>query len=105
MLVCINKECANFNQELVENTELCPLCGLAPEQRKATNNVTLGAVAMIVSFISFLMLFSEFFYLSFFIAPASVVLAFFSKSKLFIILSIGIVLFMAGFIILYIKPF
>ena len=105
MIACPNKECANYKQELEDSVELCPLCGSKPEKFKAKNNQTLGVIALVVAFASFLTLWSRFYYLGFFAGPVSIVLAVLSRSVLFIILSVLLVLALVGAFILFVKPF
>ena len=104
MLACVNKECANYKQELEEGVEVCPLCGTKPEQMKAKNNQTLGAIALIIAFASVLMLYSSFWVVGFITGPASVVLAAVSKSIVFIILTSLLLVALVGMFFLFVKP-
>ena len=105
MLACVNKECANYKQELEDGVELCPLCGTKPEQFKAKNNPTLGLVAIIAGFAGLLIMWSVEVYVGLGIGVAGVVVGFISKSKIAVILSILLLLASVGILILFVKPF
>jgi cell division protein FtsW (lipid II flippase) len=105
MLVCANKECANYKLELEDNTELCPLCGTTPEKKKAKNNPTIGVLAIVAVFVGFLIMWSVNVAVGCVIAVLGLGASFLSKSKAAIFVAFLIAVLMAGVLILFLKPF
>ena len=92
MIICKNEKCANFKQELDENLDVCPACGLETAKidsdkdgkRKLAPLVSIGSILSIL--LTFLMFdFVPNFYVSFFIGviliAGCIVGAFISKVK------------------------
>ena len=54
MIKCVNKECDNYNHELEESVEVCPLCKNPTENvvTKTDGRKRLGAIITIASFAS-----------------------------------------------------
>ena len=105
MVICKNEKCANFKQELDENLEVCPACGLetAKIDSDKDNKRKFAPMISIISIVAILATFLLFdfinFYVAFFLGAATIaaciVLAFITKVKGAIVTTI---LAAAGFI-------
>ena len=96
MITCVNKQCANYKQALVEGLTECPACGGKIEIIKSKVNTKLGIVACVVAVIGLIVawrIFNEAGTIAgFVIAAASIVLGLISRSKLVVVLAlIGVV--------------
>ena len=49
MIKCMNKQCANYKQELEENTEICPACNEKTTNVVSKSNNKLGSIAAIIA--------------------------------------------------------
>ena len=94
---CMNKECNNYKQELNEGTEICGLCNKQAVKFESKVNPRLKIAAIfagIGSLVLFLWSWGIPFWASFVLAPASVILAFVSRSKAAVITTnLGLVIF------------
>jgi len=106
MIVCPNKECDNYNQELEGSIEVCPACGTKTAKAIAKTNSTLTIVAIIVAIVGFAyaltdLTFGNNIIIGLVVVAVSVVLGFISKSKLAIIIAILFLLGNAGLLMFY----
>ena len=94
MITCTNQQCENYKKELDDNVELCPSCGMKTEKIKSKTNKNLSAIAILAAVIGAVLVLSMI--QSFGVSPigfvfsvAGVVLAFISRSKVAVIISIA----------------
>ena len=93
MIKCMNKECDNYNQELEEHIEICPLCKQQTEniQGSVDKRAKLGPIVSIVAIVGVIvaMLPSMIgFYLGIIIMVGCVVFSIIIRQKVAIITSI-----------------
>jgi len=108
MIICPNKECGNYKQELDNNLTTCPECGTATENyvRKGGNvNITLGVAGIIAGFAGFIIGWSMNVYIGIVLGAAGLVLAVVSKSKGCIIAASFLAFLIFAMIVIYLDPF
>lgn len=109
MIKCMNSDCINYKLTLEDNIEECPACGKPTTKTGANvkNNLALGAmgmgaVALIIYWFGFGFGDLGFGQIAgFVLSVGSIVLGFISRSKLAVILTIGFLAFMVGYIAIW----
>ena len=88
---CMNEKCNNYKQELNEDAEVCALCNEPTTKIETNVNRTLGMAAIGATLVSAVLMWNWYgilHYAGYVVVPASIVVAFISKSKLAIIITI-----------------
>ena len=49
LIKCMNKDCNNYKQELENNPEVCPLCGVKTEAVQTNVNTKLASIVAIIA--------------------------------------------------------
>ena len=107
MIVCPNKECQNYGQELEDNMEVCPLCGTKTENSKSkkgsSSSANLAIICCLAAVIGVILFWSPIGWITYISGPiivaASVVGAFISKKTYAIVITILGVLTVIGLFI------
>lgn len=92
MVKCANNQCENYQKELDEKTEICPLCGIKTENAGSNINANLSIASILAAILSVFAFWTSWggatMVIGVIVSVASVVLGFISKKKLAIVVSI-----------------
>ena len=87
-VMCMNKKCGNYKQELNEGTEICSLCNEKTKKFETNVNKKFAVAAVCAALIGIILYTQGYglvYFASFVITPVSVILGFISRSKAAII--------------------
>lgn len=92
MVKCINAQCKNYEKELEEKAESCPLCGIKTEKTAANINSNLSIASILAAIVSVVTFWTSWggatMAVGVILSVASIVLGFISKKKPSIVISI-----------------
>lgn len=92
MVKCINTQCQNYEKELEEKTESCPVCGTQTEKSASDINANFKIASILAAIVSVFAFWTSWggatMAIGIILSVASVVLGFVSKKKLAIVISI-----------------